>query len=664
MMQWFSTSNGGEGFFCFVGFALLSSAFFLNSFLFSFLSFHPQKKKKGVAKYFLAIATYCIVIAFLLFLSGDNRNEFWAIALLVSILGFSFFVYHSFKERDVFLLILAFFVLIQFCTIMFWLPWSMHLVAGFAFVFYPFVVAKHSFVEGKSTEKKPLSPETSDFEYLFRSVVDKISFGISVFDKNGFLVWSNATMRKYYGLVDIDTEHRRYELFDLYKNNEGVVNKVFDCLETRKHLILDENILVDGKELLIRSEFEPLDDGEIMVVNVVQNKQGKAVGPNLISASSKNRRFAVVSNLTGTLANDFNNILTPIIGHCEMALESIDSKNSAYQDVTEVLVASKRARTLIGQLLNYFNDFEQKSTKINITDVLSDSLKLLTSSISSDIKVSVLRKVPVAYVYANIRHLNQIFANILTVVKNSIDHSKTESLVVEQSIIHVDEDDSFAKGVYVSVTFLQKCWSGAECAEVNGNKELKETADGLGFSVIAGILEEYGGEFLLNEMPGEGLLYQILLPSYVENDVDGTVSRSRNRKNTEHIFIVDDETQITTMLSQRLGRSGYRVTVSSDPLKAVELFKTIHNDVDLVITDQTMPEMSGVQLVKEIVAIKPVPILLMTGYSEVLGQRTIEELGVRGVIYKPFDFVEFERQIRDAIGTEKLDIEELRDNLF
>jgi CheY-like chemotaxis protein len=181
------------------------------------------------------------------------------------------------------------------------------------------------------------------------------------------------------------------------------------------------------------------------------------------------------------------------------------------------------------------------------------------------------------------------------------------------------------------------------------------SGSGLGLSVVHGIISNYGGAIVVDSTPGKGTTFVIYLPKYAGDLVESDKTNKTFLKGVEHILFVDDEPEITFMGKKMLENLGYKVTISSDSLSAFEEFKIDPSRYSLLVTDQSMPNVTGTDLASKMMAIKPdLKVIIITGYSDNLSEEILYENGISEVILKPMILDDFSKVIRRVLDNDKV----------
>ncbi|WDP86089.1 MAG: response regulator [Desulfobacter sp.] len=367
-----------------------------------------------------------------------------------------------------------------------------------------------------------------------------------------------------------------------------------------------------------------------------------------------------IGTLAGGIAHDFNNILGIILGNTELGLGKIANDHPSHKNLSEIKNASLRAADIVRQLLSFSSKTEPVLNPIDIVPLIHDTLKFMRSSIPStvDIKQMIIPKM--AVVMADPVQINRILMNLCI---NAFQAMPDEKGVIEVTarVIEILEKDALSmNGVFPGFYLRIRVSDSGQGIDPDILDRIFDpyftTKDvgkgsGMGLSVVVGIVKAHNGEIQVDSTPGQGSQFSVYLPlvfSPPQNLSEG--EKKIPGPGHEHILFVDDDPAITDMYATLLNRLGYRTKVSNHPLKALALFKAAPDQFDLVITDMTMPSMTGAELAKAILDItKDLPIIICTGHSDLLDEAAAIELGVAAYVTKPITCQKMASTIRQVL---------------
>jgi PAS domain S-box-containing protein len=360
----------------------------------------------------------------------------------------------------------------------------------------------------------------------------------------------------------------------------------------------------------------------------------------------KVQKMEAIGNLAGGIAHDFNNILFPIIGMSELLLEDLHTNCDAYEKAQEILIAGKRGRDLVKQILAFSRQSEHQVTPVRIQKILKEVLQLAQATIPSYIEISQNIPSDCGLVMADATQIHQVIMNIITNAFHAVEKNTFGKIAVELKEIVLGEneliDRQMESGRYAFLSISDN-GHGMSSDLVNKifipyfttKKEGKGT--GLGLSVAYGIIKEHKGEIKVNSKLREGTTFSIYLPLMERQfDPNSVVNVDSYPTGKERILIVDDEESIARLEKQILERLGYEATVFLNSLDALQAFKTNPYNFDMVISDMNMPKMTGIELAKELIFIKPdIPIIVCSGFSERINKAITEKYGIKEFLMKP-----------------------------
>ena len=380
------------------------------------------------------------------------------------------------------------------------------------------------------------------------------------------------------------------------------------------------------------------------VRNITERKQLAAKQDLLESRLQQSEKMESIGTLAGGIAHDFNNILSAIFGFAELAMVD-GGEEQRNQDLKQVLLAAERARQLVRQILAFSRRTEQEVHPLQVSLVIKEALKLLRASIPSTIEI----KQDIASnstVLADPTQIHQIIMNLCT----NAYHAMRETggiLAISATDMEIGGGDegygALAPGRYMKIE-ISDTGSGIppEIKEkiFEPYFTTKKTGEGtgLGLAVVHGIIKSYNGNITVYSEPGAGTTFRVYLPLVDEKAVALAVKEvvCDFTGKGERIMFVDDEAQIREFSDQLFTLHGYQVTCFSNGVQALDEFKRQPDRFDLVITDMTMPYMTGTDLAQQILGIRPeLPIILCTGQSELVNGEKALAMGICDYLSKP-----------------------------
>ncbi len=394
-------------------------------------------------------------------------------------------------------------------------------------------------------------------------------------------------------------------------------------------------------------------------LNITDSKQAELDKKKLESQLRQAAKIEAVGTLAGGIAHDFNNILGIIIGSTEQAIYEIPEWNQASQNLDEIMTASLRARDLVRQLLSFSRKTEQEKRPTKIQTIIKESVGLLRASLPSSIELRSNIPADLRTIMADSTQIHQVVINLCT---NAAHAMEENGGVLEVSLTEIELDDEFSSkffhagsGIYVQLS-VSDTGSGidplVEDRIFDPYFTTKETDKwtGIGLSVVDGIVKNHNGAITVNSELNKGTTIKILFPVSEEVSVQEEAISEELLKGNENILFVDDEKALIKIGKQILERLGYKVQTSTNPVEALKRFRFNPNIVDLVITDMTMPQMTGDKFAIEILKIQPdMPIILCTGYSDKISRESADKIGIKKYIEKPVDISELSTVIREIL---------------
>jgi len=397
---------------------------------------------------------------------------------------------------------------------------------------------------------------------------------------------------------------------------------------------------------------------EGILMDITGRKQAEEERQKLEDQLRQAQKMESLGTLAGGIAHDFNNILSAIIGYTELTLDIVPEKSKAKSNLERVLAASDRATELIKHILAFSRKSEKERRTIYLNKVVEDVLKLMRSTLPStiDIRQHILQmKNPVL---ANKAEIHQVVMNLCT---NAGHAMSKKGGVLQIDLKEINVENSALGRVHLEPGRHQQLTVSDTGHGMTPETMVrifepyfttkKKKGTGMGLSVVHGIVKSYGGNITVYSEPGIGTTFHIFLPIAKEREVGAdTDHTSVLLPGNEWVLLVDDEPILVEMGRDMMKRMGYHVVTKTSSIEALEVFNAEPQRFDLVISDQTMPNLTGVQLAKEIRKKRAdIPIILFSGFSEVIDEDNYKSQGINAFLMKPILEKDLATTIRNVL---------------
>jgi len=367
-----------------------------------------------------------------------------------------------------------------------------------------------------------------------------------------------------------------------------------------------------------------------------------------------------IGTLAGGIAHDFNNILTAIFGNIGLAKLKVGKSDPLNEHLESINTSAIRAKDLVQQILTFSRKTEHDKQPIRVDIVLKEAMKLLRSSIPTtiEIKEDIISK---GIVLADQTQLHQIIMNLCTNAYHAMSE-KGGTLSVALKNVDITPDD-ISMGIELNPgRYLQLNVSDTGCGMNQKTIEkifepyftTKESGGGtgLGLAVVHGIVKEHGGHITVYSKPNQGTTFHVYLPAIKAEAKTEKITSSADFLvgGTEHIMFIDDEESNSALAKEILTKYGYQVDIFTNGVQAWQEFQKQPDKYDLVITDMTMPSMTGTELAQKIIGIRPrLPIILCTGYSEITNREKSLAMGISEYMQKPMTMSTLLKSVRQTL---------------
>lgn len=359
------------------------------------------------------------------------------------------------------------------------------------------------------------------------------------------------------------------------------------------------------------------------------------------------QRMEAIGTLAGGIAHDLNNILTPIIGYAELSLLSIPEDGKLARNMRQVLLSANRAKELIKRILTFGRKTEHKPTVVRVSLILGEVLDLMRSSLPSTIEIrrNVQPDAVEGTILAEPTQVHQVLMNLCTNAAHAM-RSKSGTLTVSLACIQNGQFPEFSApdlepGPYLRLSVADTGHGMDEAVKERifdpyFTTKGPDVGTGLGLAVVYGIVKNLSGAITVSSLPGQGTTFDVFFPivgtaETVLDDLSLPLDVGSGL-----VLLVDDEKAILDMNGEMLQRMGYHVVTAQNGADGLQTFKSNPNGFDAVITDMTMPKMTGADLAREILAIRgDIPIILCTGFSDNFDAENARALGIKAFLMKP-----------------------------
>jgi signal transduction histidine kinase/ActR/RegA family two-component response regulator len=521
------------------------------------------------------------------------------------------------------------------------------------------------------------------------AIIESLSQGLVLFDADDRLMICNSSFVKLYPQLR--------ETAAIGAGYERIISAEIECeaasseaphdrLRARlaQHGLRHHNLerqLADGRWILVSERRTP-DGGTIILHSDISTlKQREEERSKLQDQLFRAQKMEAMGRLAGGVAHDFNNILASILGNAGFLVEDLPPDSEMLEYAKEIVIAGDRAKHLVQQILAFSRQQAAGEADVDTDVVVNEAVQLLRATIPKSIRFDVQRHSSNAIVRGDATQLVQVLMNLCVNARDAIG-SQHGSIELEidvkpgrtaladssladfsgRAIGRPDGSTYIATGALVpDKTYLcirvRDSGCGMEASVLGKMFEpfftTKEVGKGtgLGLAAVHGIVTSHGGIVACTSKPGSGTMFEIFLPAMAGDGVASkSIAADSKPPGTESILIVDDEQQVSTMLARALNRLGYSVDCFNSASDALDAFTKTPDAWALAITDQTMPQMTGYELVEQILAQRPqFPTILCSGFTDAVTAESASAAGIKAFLTKPVDHEVIARVVRELL---------------
>jgi len=382
-----------------------------------------------------------------------------------------------------------------------------------------------------------------------------------------------------------------------------------------------------------------------MFLDITARKKMEQEAKRLEAALIQAQKMEAIGTLAGGIAHDFNNILSAVVGYAQLSLSDTDENSRLHYNLTQIFTAGMRASELVRQILTFSRQAERELKPLQVGPLIKEALKLLRSSLPATIEI--VQQIPseTETIMADPTQIHQIVMNLCTNAAQSMEETGGRMTVtlaqVGLAAAEARDYPGLEAGDFIKLS-IEDTGKGIapEILEMifdpyfTTKEEGKGT--GLGLSVVHGIIQSYGGGIYVRSKPKLGTTFDVFIPTVKQQPLKEQREHPHLPTGSETILLVDDEQVLLDVGQQTLQMLGYTVLTCNGGQEALELFNRSPQGIDLVISDMTMPKMTGDQLVAHLLHTRPdLPIILCTGFSSKLTNKEAADIGVKALVEKP-----------------------------
>jgi len=519
------------------------------------------------------------------------------------------------------------------------------------------------------TERKLADQKLRETERKYRELAESLPQVIFEVDLNGHLNYVNQTGLKLFGYTPEDIANG-FNVLDVFipEDRERLAANIMRNIHGqelgRQHYTA---VRKDGTKFPVGAHASPVMSGHTatglrgILIDLTATQQANEEKKKLEIQLQQAQKMEAIGALAGGIAHDFNNILSAIIGYTELAMLN-EGAEQCTTELNEALKAANRAKDLVKQILAFSRQTDEERMPVRVALVAKEAVKFIRATLPTTIEIATRIDEKSGAVLANSVELHQIIMNLCTNAQHAIGEQAGHlEVAVQNADIDLSQKNDLIglqPGSYVRISVADTGYGMTpdvmhKIFDPYFTTKEKGVGTGLGLAVVHGIVKKYEGTIKVDSKPGTGTTFHIYLPKV---DLAAPVSADPPKAligGTERILFVDDEKMLVDIGQQALQRLGYEVVCRTSPLEALELFKAKPDHFDLVITDKTMPGMTGDALAKELLAIRPsLPVIICTGYSQTIDQERSRKIGIRAFVMKPILIQEIAAAVRMALSKE------------
>ncbi len=518
----------------------------------------------------------------------------------------------------------------------------------------------HDLTERRQAEEERLRLATA---------VEHAAEGIVIVETDGTVRYVNQAFESVSGYAREELDGKNFRILDHSGYKEDFYQTIRQTLSSGQvwsgHIV---NKKKSGKTCELKMTISPIRNRSDEIISFVAMIRDVTLEVRMEKQILQSQKMEAIGTLAGGIAHDFNNILSAIMGYTELSLNELHQESTIRSRMEKVMKACHRAADLVKQILAFSRRSEKEMKPVSIVSIVNETVRLLRASLPATIEIRRKFNSRSGMILGDPTQIHQVLMNLCT---NAAHAMEARGGILGISLTDVRNDSSgrfryknLAPGPYVKLT-VTDTGHGMDRAvterifEPFFTTKCSGKGTGMGLAVTHGIVEAHKGMITVYSEPGKGTTFHVLFPELtapvsVAVNAEPAAEEDTVPTGTGRILFVDDEESLTESGCELLESLGYSVTVAMNSVEALDLFIADPDAFDLVITDQTMPRMTGLELSEELLGVRPdIPIILCSGFSEAITPEKLRSIGIRRLISKPFVKQEMAQCIRSILRSEE-----------
>jgi two-component system, cell cycle sensor histidine kinase and response regulator CckA len=514
-------------------------------------------------------------------------------------------------------------------------------------------------ITGRKQLEYQLQRSRDYLEKIFMASPD----AIIVADDQGYILMANDSVKDIYGYSPEELIGQHGSIFT--PRDERILQQTMEVLEQLYEQgyvrnVVTERLLKDGRTIWTEANYVLLKNQDGTVAGSVSSNRDITERIRMEDQLRQSQKMEAIGTLAGGIAHDFNNILGAIIGYTELSQHESFCDPRLKNNLEQVLKAADRARNLVKQILAFSRKSQSEFMPLQVHVILKEALKLMRASIAANIEITSEMTDTGDVVLADATQIHQIVVNLCTNAAHAMEREGGVMNITLKCVVLQFEDMisycGLQPGPYLQLS-IRDTGIGIEPENIGRIFEPFFTTKGvgkgtgMGLAVVHGIVKSLKGDIKVYSEPGRGTVFHVLLPRLGDKLALSAAVEIEPPSGQGSVLLVDDEPALMDVGANILRSLGYDVTAMQSPLDAFEKFAGDPCAFDLIFTDQSMPGMSGFELARRVLDLRPgMPVILCTGYSDLVTEDGALAAGIKAFVTKPLRRVEIAETIQKVLG--------------